>query len=143
MCDTRNKMTTANKWFIAAAIFGALFLVQIVSIARLNEEAAVLQARIDEVSDPFSGKAIGSYCKAFFDGFTLGEFADEGIFTESKKMEREIAVIRDAWASLTSRYETATWYRNISLVGSIICIAIAVVIGRKQAKRMVQSLPAE
>ena len=42
-----------------------------------------------DVEDKTSwGSAINSGARAFFDGLTFGMFADEGVFTEAKKIER-------------------------------------------------------
>ena len=126
---------TTQKWFVAAAIFGAAFFYQFHAIEGLKEEAAVLEGRIKDVNNLWSGSNVGFYFKSFFDGLTLGAFADDGIFTESNKFEKKIGSLRDAAASLKSRYQTATLYRNISVLGAIMCLIIAIIIGKKQAKQ--------
>lgn len=136
-CD----MTVTQKWFVAAAILGGLFLYQIHTINRLNEEAAVLQSRIKAFNDPWSAPNIATYCKSFFDGFTFGAFAKEGIFTECNKIDRKIGDLRDASASLMSRYQTATLYRNVSFLGALTCIIVAVVLKKKQVRQQTLQPP--
>jgi hypothetical protein len=95
------------------AAFGAvMFLYQIHKISGLNEEAAVLISQADAHNNP----GAGSYIRSFFDGLTLGAFADEGIFTEAKKSEREGQYLESARASILSRYGDAVTYRNWGLI---------------------------
>lgn len=66
----------------------------------INQEAKSLEAEANklmqlrsaikaDIDDKTSwGSIINSGARAFFDGMTFGAFADEGMFTESKKIER-------------------------------------------------------
>lgn len=109
--------------FVIASIAGALFLYQVNHLSQLEEEAAVLSARIHQHNNPSSG----AYIRSFFDGLTLGAFADEGVFTEVKKAEHEGNQLNLAIASLKSRYQSACFYRN----GGLIVAVIALVAGLK------------
>lgn len=57
---------------------------------------------------------IGITGRSFFDGMTLGQFADEGIFTESKKLERWYIDISRRDASSAERYKQV--YRDYQLI---------------------------
>jgi len=97
-----------------AALGGAMFIFQVNQIGHLNEECAVLRSQIDQ-HNSFSGNA-GSLGRAFFDGLTLGSFADEGIFTEAKVSERETSQLTSQQASLNYRYGNAVFYRNAGFI---------------------------
>ncbi len=109
--------------FTIAALAGLLFFYEVNEITNLNEEAAALRAKID--SQINVGSIISSGIKSIVDGFTLGMFADEGIWTETKKWERLGTEFSVAAARLVSRYETAVFRRN----GGFICGVIALVAG--------------
>ena len=53
---------------------------------RLMQQGSAIKADVDDHTS--WGTIINSSARAFFDGLTFGAFADEGIFTESKKIER-------------------------------------------------------
>jgi hypothetical protein len=135
-------MTTVQKWFVAAAVFGAVFLFQANKIERLKEDATVLGAQIDVVNNPWSTQNVNMYCRAFFDGVTWGVFAEEGVFTEANRQDRLYDNLRDRSASLYSRYKTACLYRNASCLGAILALVVAFVVRRKKAKQHFLSSPA-
>jgi hypothetical protein len=115
--------------YLVAAIAVVTFFYQIHQISGLNEEAAVLVSQIDQHNSLSANS--GSFVRAFFDGATLGAFADEGIFTEAKKSEREGSQLNAQRASLFSRYGDAVYYRNAGLVVAIIAGIVGYTIKRK------------
>lgn len=118
--------------FLVAAIAGAMFIYQVNNITHLDEEAAVLSAQIGHHNS--LGAKAGSFMRAFFDGLTLGSFAEEGIFTESKKADRESRQLAATRASLLSRYQSASAYRNTGLVTAILAAALGFALKRKAEK---------
>jgi len=104
--------------FWIAAVAGGMFVYQVRAIHGQNEEAAVLLSAWNNNQNP----GAGTYVRALFDGFTLGAFADEGVFTEAKKGEREEKQIQGQWADLQSRNQNSVWYRNCGLIVGIIAL---------------------
>ena len=98
--------------YMIAAFGIAMFVYQVHQISGLNEEAAVWRSQADALSNP----GAGPFVRSFFDGLTFGAFADEGIFTEGKKMERAGNQLEATRASLLSRYESAVTFRNWGLM---------------------------
>ena len=113
--------------YLVAAFGVAMFLYQLHQISGLNEEAAVFCAQLNAHNNPGGG----TYARAFFDGLTFGAFADEGVFTEAKKSEREGSQLELARVSLISRYENAASYRNWGLIIGIIGIVAVWVLRTK------------
>ena len=98
--------------YVIAAIGALVFLYQIHQISGLNEEAAVWRSQADALANPGAAPLI----RSFVDGLTFGAFADEGIFTESKKMERAGNQLDATRASILSRYNSAVSFRNWGLI---------------------------
>ena len=115
--------------FLVAGIAGMVFFYEVYHIGRLEEEAAVLRAQIERYNAWSTQSA--SLVRAFFDGLTLGTFANDGMFTESKKLDRESRQLNAARASLNSRYETAKSFRNTGLIVGAIAGVVGLILKRK------------
>ena len=115
-------MKTHTICFLVAGIAALVFLWEVKVIAGLNREYRMLEAKVNEHTDVTSGKNMNHYLKSAFDGFTLGVFAEEGIFTESNKLARYGDALKNAVWSLQFRYETAQAWRNWSLVICLVAI---------------------
>ena len=113
-----------------AAIGTLIFLYQVHRISGLNEEAAVLRSQFNAHKNPVTG----TYVRAFFDGLTLGAFADEGIFNGAKKSEREDQYLESARASILSRYEDAVSYLNWGLLLAVSGFVGGVILEKKKTK---------
>jgi hypothetical protein len=113
--------------FWIAALAGATFVYQVHTIHGQEEERAVLISEWNNNQNP----GAATYFRSFFDVFTLGAFADEGIFTEAKKSERESNQIQAQWADLLTRHQNSVWFRNCGFIVGI----IALVVGFKLKKR--------
>lgn len=115
---------------LIAAFAGGFFLYQVSQISHLDEEAAVLATKINQLKNP----PAGTFVRSFFDGLTLGVFADEGIFSEAKKMEREETQLKAAAASLQSRYRNTSFFRNVGLFITVVAGVIGILLLPKKQK---------
>jgi hypothetical protein len=98
---------------LIVAVAGAvMFFYQVHQITGLNEEAAAWRSQVDQYNNP----GASPFIRAFFDGLTLGAFSDEGIFTESKKIERAGQQLEATRVSIVSRYASAVSSRNWGFV---------------------------
>jgi hypothetical protein len=124
--------------------------------AEANTVMQVYHAQKAEAEDKNSWSSlIGIGVRSFFDGFTLGAFTDEGVFTESKKIERwandfaqrnavcveKARQIQAAYASLVeedktlrqavareySKYKSANSARSWSLLVGIAAVVFAII----------------
>ena len=113
--------------FWIAALAAGIFLYQVHAIHGQNKEAAVLIAAYQNNQNP----GTGTYVQAFFDGLTFGAFANEGIFTEAKKNERESNQIKAYWANLQSRNADSIWYRNCGFIIGTIALVVGFQLKKK------------
>ena len=101
-----------------------LFLYNVKRVSDLTAEYAALK---EEVKQKTSGGAlVGSFTRAFFDGLTLGAFADEGIFTEYNKADRWTTDVASRDARIRSEYADSISNRKWSLIVALGCIAALV-----------------
>ena len=120
--------------YLVAALGAAMFLYQIHQISKLNEEASVWRSQSDAHDNP----GAGTYVRAFFDGFTLGAFANGDIFSEANKSEREGRQLDALRASIVSRYGTAVSYRNWGFIISIFAGWVAYKLRKNTPKTIVR-----
>lgn len=105
--------------YICLALSGLSFLYQVNRIADLEKEAVKLQAEID--SKTSTSAVVGGAMKSFFDGFTFGIFADEGIFTEYNRYNRWTEDVTQRIAVLEADYKSTKSKRNWSLFVALGC----------------------
>jgi len=122
--------------FGITVICGIIWFVQVGNLSEINAEGEALSARIEEFNNLGSGKNISRLVKSAFDGFTFGMFAQEGIFTEANKIEREADQLNSAVYSLQARYKKAVFYRNASLVVGIITLIIGIISLKSQKEEL-------
>jgi hypothetical protein len=110
------------------AAFGAvMFVYQIHEISGLEEAAAVWRSQVDAHNNP----GVGTYFRAFFDGFTLGAFSQGDVFSEAHKSEREGKQLEATRAALLARYQQAVSYRNWGLAIGVGGVVVGMALERK------------
>ena len=109
-----------------------MFLFQIHQITGIQEEAAVWESKVDSYNNP----GASPYIESLFDGLTLGAFSNGNIFAVADKEEAMGQDLKDQWASLVQRNDTATYYRNWGLI-----IAIGGLIVGKVMKKSAMNTP--
>jgi hypothetical protein len=97
-------------WIAAASV--VVFFYSIHQIHGIEEEASVWESQVEALKNP----GTGSYLKAFFDGFTLGEFSNGDIFAEMHNQQKAGQELEAQRLSILSRYEDVTAYRNWGFV---------------------------
>jgi len=135
--------------FIILLLLLALFLYENHVVASLTVKAESLKAERMDITPPRTNT--NSYAKAFFDGFTLGLFADQGMFTEAYKEEdRQIKYAQQAdnynarRNKLVEEFTSAYSFRmSVAIVGIVIFILFIIFAVRftKQYRTMNNSLP--
>ncbi len=109
------------------AVAALVFLFEIYNIAQirssvdqLERDAAAMKASMDEHYS--AGHMVGTSIKSFFDGFTFGVFAKEGMFTEYNKEEnfrnqlvKSAADMETAYDQQLAQIHSAALWRNWAL----------------------------
>lgn len=98
---------------------------------QLRIQNAALAAEVDHQMS--WGTYLPKLGKSFFDGFTFGIFAEEGIFTEYNKMDRweadvvrREAAIREGLSQCASTYKAGLATRNIFFGVGIISLLVGI-----------------
>lgn len=109
-------MNTKRALLICSAVAALLFFYNVKRAADLRRDYAELKAEVSERTSVTS--LMGATVRSFFDGLTLGVLSDEGIFTESKKMERWSLDAAKREARIKADYSDAITYRLWSLIAA-------------------------
>ena len=108
-----DRLADGYRWlFAAAAACAVAFILVVLYIAYLSHaynaqrehlraDAERLVSTTERLCDPWTW--IPSIGRSFFDGLTLGMFAEEGLLTEMNKAETKIAANEEAWDGLQRR----------------------------------------
>ena len=113
----------------AASLVSFLYHVKVVGEVR----AEISALRAEVAMKTSTASLVTGSARSFFDGLTLGAFAEEGIFTESNKYDRWSTDAARRDALLKEKYSQTSLWRNWSagiLVGSSVVLFLA---SRKQA----------
>lgn len=117
---------------LALVVTMLVFSYSVKRISDLRGEYAALQAEVAHKTS--AGSITGGMVKSFFDGFTLGIFAEEGPFTEYKKLDKWATEVARREALLTSAYTDAVAQRTWSFIGALFCVGLLFFAVKKEGK---------